>query len=205
MKKVVILKEKDIDCRTICSCLELLSVCYQCTSFEKEVFECLDDADLVIMVCQSIDSTKSMWESIASELYGTPVSLALNTTCKNSESYALNSGFLGVIPLTLEIESIVKAVNTLARGGLWYSRSALEIHIMDQLAARRSVSSIFFDRTALTARERRVAQLSCQGLGNKEIAESLNISPFTVKTHMQKIMRKSGVKNRTQLSAAFMG
>ncbi|WP_339897263.1 response regulator transcription factor [uncultured Gilvimarinus sp.] len=205
MKKILVFKEEGVDCRAVSSCLDLLAVSHK-TVTVKNIIACnLSNVELVIVACKTIDSAKRIWAQVGSNVLSIPVALAINASCNKSEAYALSCGFLGVISLNSEAESIVKAVSTLARGGLWYSRYSLELHIKDQLVARRSVSNNFFDRTTLTARERRVAVLSCQGLGNKEIAESLSISPYTVKTHMQKIMKKSGVKNRTQLSAAFMG
>lgn len=53
----------------------------------------------------------------------------------------------------------------------------------------------------LTAAEKRVYQLVCQGLSNADIAASLQISPNTVKFHMRNILQKAGVKNRRELLA----
>ena len=39
-----------------------------------------------------------------------------------------------------------------------------------------------------------------QGLSNKEIGKTLDISPTTVKTHLENICRKLGVVNRTQIA-----
>jgi DNA-binding NarL/FixJ family response regulator len=50
----------------------------------------------------------------------------------------------------------------------------------------------------LTRRECEVLQRLSQGLTNKEIAESLGISYETVKEHVQHILRKLGVNDRTQ-------
>ncbi|MBV1908259.1 MAG: response regulator transcription factor [Kangiellaceae bacterium] len=50
-------------------------------------------------------------------------------------------------------------------------------------------------------REQQVLQLLCHGYTNKEIAQSLEISPNTVKTHMSRLFSKLGVSNRTQASS----
>ena len=47
-----------------------------------------------------------------------------------------------------------------------------------------------------TKREIELLQLICQGYTNLEIAEVLNISSHTVKTHVASILLKFGVKNR---------
>jgi len=50
----------------------------------------------------------------------------------------------------------------------------------------------------LTPMEVRVLKLAAQGSSNQEIAETLNVQPVTVKTHMYKIFKKLKVTNRTQ-------
>jgi RNA polymerase sigma factor (sigma-70 family) len=51
---------------------------------------------------------------------------------------------------------------------------------------------------ALTRREREILGLIVQGLTNKQIAELLCISQATVKTHVENIIGKLGVSDRTQ-------
>lgn len=50
----------------------------------------------------------------------------------------------------------------------------------------------------LTARELEVIELVAKGLTNKEIARQLDISPATVKVHVERIIGKLGVADRTQ-------
>ncbi len=50
----------------------------------------------------------------------------------------------------------------------------------------------------LTPQEERVYQGMCKGQSNKQIAAELYISRFTVGKHVQNILRKLGVTNRTQ-------
>lgn len=54
--------------------------------------------------------------------------------------------------------------------------------------------------TELTPREIQVLRLLTTGVGNDEIAETLNISLNTVKTHIQHLLDKTGFANRTQLA-----
>lgn len=53
----------------------------------------------------------------------------------------------------------------------------------------------------LTAREREVLRLLAEGLDQGEIVRGLVISPRTVDTHIQHILSKLGVRNRTQAVA----
>ena len=55
----------------------------------------------------------------------------------------------------------------------------------------------------LSTRELEVLESMCRGKTNLEIAAALDISPFTVKNHVQRIFRKIGVTNRTQAAARY--
>lgn len=51
----------------------------------------------------------------------------------------------------------------------------------------------------LTPQEDKVMELMVKGLSNAEIASMLSVSINTVKTHVSRVLRKKGVKNRIQL------
>jgi DNA-binding NarL/FixJ family response regulator len=50
----------------------------------------------------------------------------------------------------------------------------------------------------LSARETQILTLISEGLGNKEIAAALSISPHTVNNYVKAVLRKLAVNNRTQ-------
>jgi two-component system NarL family response regulator len=50
----------------------------------------------------------------------------------------------------------------------------------------------------LTARELEVLQLVVKGLSNKEIADVLQVTPFTAKAHVRNILSKLDVADRTE-------
>jgi DNA-binding NarL/FixJ family response regulator len=51
---------------------------------------------------------------------------------------------------------------------------------------------------ALTARESEVLVLIAEGLSNREIARKLHVSTATVKTHINNLFAKAGLKDRAQ-------
>ena len=57
----------------------------------------------------------------------------------------------------------------------------------------------------LTAQETRVALLVADGLTNKEVAAALFLSPRTVEHHVGSVLRKRGLRFRTQLAAVVAG
>ncbi|RYE38528.1 MAG: response regulator transcription factor, partial [Hyphomicrobiales bacterium] len=57
------------------------------------------------------------------------------------------------------------------------------------------------DASALTKRERQVADLIAEGLTNQAIADRLVISPRTAQGHVEHILAKLGFTSRTQVAA----
>ncbi len=57
----------------------------------------------------------------------------------------------------------------------------------------------------LSARELEVAALVADGRTNKEIAIQLFLSERTAQNHVQHILTKLGVANRTQVAASYRG
>ncbi|HEV8250431.1 MAG TPA: AAA family ATPase [Gaiellaceae bacterium] len=56
---------------------------------------------------------------------------------------------------------------------------------------------------ALTPSERRVADMAAQGPTNREIAQSLFVTPKTVEVHLSSVYRKLGISSRSQLAEAL--
>ncbi|EAA3588596.1 TPA: response regulator transcription factor [Salmonella enterica subsp. enterica serovar Enteritidis] len=69
----------------------------------------------------------------------------------------------------------------------------LGLAIHDSLQGENELASI------LTAKEREIVGMVCEGASNKLIARQLNISLSTVKTHLRNIFAKTEVINRTEL------
>ena len=56
-------------------------------------------------------------------------------------------------------------------------------------------------QTSLSRRELEVAELVRQGLTNREVAKALFVSERTAENHVQHILTKLGLANRTQVAA----
>ena len=60
------------------------------------------------------------------------------------------------------------------------------------------------ERTSLTEREKEMLRLLLQGKSNKEISALTYVSTDTVKSHLQNIYKKLGVKSRLEVVALFL-
>jgi DNA-binding CsgD family transcriptional regulator len=58
---------------------------------------------------------------------------------------------------------------------------------------------------SLTPSERRIAAMAAEGVSNREIAQSLFVTPRTVEMHLSNAFRKLDIKSRTQLPVALAG
>lgn len=91
-------------------------------------------------------------------------------------------------------DKIVSAIKSVAAGENIWTRDELR-RVTGALATPRLASDV---EVPLTQRESEVLRQLALGLTNKEIAQALTISYETVKEHVQHILRKIGVSDRTQ-------
>lgn len=111
---------------------------------------------------------------------------------------AVEAGACGFLAKDTPIRDVVAAVHAASQGASWLSPRAAEI-ILGR--ARRTQTVEEPTRRAsdhLSARELDVLRLIAQGMENAEIAETLNISPRTVKNHVSSILAKLGMPSRVQ-------
>ena len=98
---------------------------------------------------------------------------------------AVEAGALGCVSKGAEIDEIVTAVRSVARGNPFYSEG-----LEEKLAERRA-------RNTLSPRQVEVVGLLVKGHSNKEIEAALELSPSTVKHHLTHVFSKLGVNDRT--------
>lgn len=107
---------------------------------------------------------------------------------------AVALGAAGYVLKSASRDEIIKAIRAAASGETIWSREELR-RVTGALAAPRNGTD---SDVPLTKRESEVLKQLAFGLTNKEIAQSLGISYETVKEHVQHILRKVGVTDRTQ-------
>ncbi len=119
----------------------------------------------------------------------------------NDETYllrALEAGARGFLLKDTAEEDLVRAVRVVAQGKPFFSPAiaqALLEDYMRNLQQRNQQDSY----SLLTDREKEVLQLLAEGRSNKEVAQLLNLSVYTVETHRTRIMQKLNLHNTAEL------
>lgn len=98
----------------------------------------------------------------------------------------LRAGALGYILKDMGREMLIEAIRSVQAGARWISPT------IQRQFAERSL------REALTAREVDVMKLLARGLTNREIARVFKISESTVKNHVNSLLAKLDVSDRTE-------
>jgi DNA-binding NarL/FixJ family response regulator len=107
---------------------------------------------------------------------------------------AVALGACGYLLKGLTRDELLAAIRRVAAGGDAWTREELR-RVTGALATPRVAADV---EVPLTQRESEVLRQLAFGLTNKEIAQALGISYETVKEHVQHVLRKVGVSDRTQ-------
>ena len=105
---------------------------------------------------------------------------------------ALQAGARGYLLKGMDSDVLMEAIRTVHAG-----KSRIPAAVAQRLADRMGTS-------ALTARELDVLKQIVAGNSNKEIGSVLNISEATVKTHINSLLSKLGVTDRTQAATTAL-
>ena len=128
------------------------------------------------------------------------IKVAILTTFEQDDYIfgALNAGASGFLLKRTKPEELIAAIHTLAAGDSLLSPSVTRrvIERMTERPVADPSASARLDE--LTPREREVLELIARGLSNGEIAEALTVEETTVKTHVKRILRKLGLRDRVQ-------
>ena len=113
------------------------------------------------------------------------------------------AGISGFILKDASVGNFLKTIRSVARG-----TSVLPANLMDTLLAqiathdqeRVAIPKEAEEPVWMTKREQQVIELISEGLTNKEIGASLNLSTYTVKSHVHHILEKLALSSRVQIA-----
>jgi DNA-binding NarL/FixJ family response regulator len=114
---------------------------------------------------------------------------------------AIGAGASGFLLKDAPPEEMLAAIRTVHAGDSVIAASStrrLLQHVAPMLRGAPSSSSDGRELTDLTPREREVLELMALGASNTEIAERFVVSEATVKTHVGRVLAKTGSRDRVQ-------
>ncbi|MFF4059023.1 response regulator [Streptomyces sp. NPDC001668] len=150
--------------------------------------------DLRMPRCDGVEATRR----IRAEYPGTQV--VVLTTFGDDESLfpALKAGARGYLTKDAGGDEIVRAVHSVLSGDAGLSPS-IQRRLLERLSDPEPPQPVSAETPdGLTAREVEVLALIAEGLSNQEIARQLHVSTATVKTHINNLFAKTGIKDRAQ-------
>lgn len=110
---------------------------------------------------------------------------------------ALRAGASGFLLKDVRAEQLADAVRTTAAGEALLA-PAITRRLIEEYVRRPPPGEVPEALLRLTEREREVLRHIARGQSNSEIAETLVIGEATVKTHVNRILSKLGVRDRVQ-------
>jgi DNA-binding NarL/FixJ family response regulator len=111
---------------------------------------------------------------------------------------ALRAGARGYLLKDSAESDLVRAIRSVAEGKSFFSPAVSKVMLEDYVKKlQRTGSEDSYD--LLTPREREILQLVAEGKSNKEVANLLHLSVYTVETHRANIMEKLKLKSVPEL------
>ncbi|MCX7411930.1 MAG: response regulator transcription factor [Planctomycetia bacterium] len=148
--------------------------------------------DGVLPGCKRQDSFELVVE-LEAALARVPIIFLTTVDNPTYSARARAVGAVNCLSMSMRREELIAAIRNAAAGKPATGSGAF-VAIAGSLDSRTTSA---FEKN-LTAREQQVLSHIAYGLSNEEIARSLDISVETIKEHVQKILRKLTVRDRTQ-------
>ena len=114
----------------------------------------------------------------------------------------VQAGVSGFILKDANVTDFFKTIRTVYKGTKVlppHLTGTLFSQIVDH-AIGGSSPSVIDQSVRMTKRERQVIELISDGFTNKEIAQKLHLSPYTVKSHVHNILEKLALNTRVQIA-----
>ena len=119
----------------------------------------------------------------------------------SDESYVLRALKAGARAYLLKDSAesdLVRAIHAVAEGKSFFSPAVSKVLLEDYVRKlQRAGGEDSFD--LLTPREREILQLIAEGKSNKDVANLLNLSVYTVETHRANLMQKLNLRSVPEL------
>jgi DNA-binding NarL/FixJ family response regulator len=152
--------------------------------------------DLRMPRCDGVEATRRLRERAPH------IKVLILTTYADDRSVidALRAGARGYLTKDAGAQEIQRAIEQLSQGRAAID-PAVQHHVLDAIAtglSRPNAEPVPHLPDGLTTREAEVLSLIAQGLSNGEIADRLVVNETTVKSHINHLFAKTGVRDRAQ-------
>lgn len=144
------------------------------------------------------NGTMALLRELAHNVNGRPVMICGEALEGAEVLDALVAGASAFISAEVRTDHFAEQLRKAASGHVVLGDDQLSALVDHLREVQRSVPH------GLSGREHEVLQLVARGLTYKRIAEHLSISPFTVKNHLHRILRKLGVRTRIEAAQRYM-
>ncbi|MBN3034301.1 MAG: response regulator transcription factor [Bacteroidales bacterium] len=111
---------------------------------------------------------------------------------------SVRAGVHGFLPKDSSKDELIEAIHTVARGKHYFGKN-ISGTLFQTIRDHMTEDSGSSDKECLTDREIEIIRLFVEGLTFREVAERLYISPRTVETHKNQIMKKLGLRTTVDL------
>jgi two-component system, NarL family, response regulator DegU len=116
----------------------------------------------------------------------------------------VRAGVSGFILKDATLEDFLKTIRSVAQGSKvlpsLLTGSLFSQIVEHALNGASGATSKLMESVRMTRRERQVIELISDGMSNKEIAQRLHLSPYTVKSHVHNILEKLALHTRVQIA-----
>ncbi len=149
--------------------------------------------DILMPGCDGLEATRLINKEMPH------IQIVMLTVSESEENLfqAIKFGARGYLLKNSEAEELIQVIRGLSRGET-YVAPGIAARILQEFARPTKTTE------HLSTREKEVLKLVTDGLSNREISQTLGISPSTVKNHLRNIMEKLHVRNRVEAAIRFL-
>ncbi|PWG66254.1 response regulator transcription factor [Bifidobacterium callitrichidarum] len=178
-------------------------VIWKTTSGRDAVARCLDarTSPNVLLTDMSMDELSGLvvCKTIRTETARVMILAVTSFSLAVYAAKAAEAGAQGIVPKSVETP-IIQAIRTVAAGGTWGEGFETAAAAHARLGGRHTPRQLL-----LSDREAEAMNLCSRGLDTEQIAENMHLSQSSVKTYLQRAIRKLGVTTRGQAVALWTG
>jgi DNA-binding NarL/FixJ family response regulator len=157
-----------------------------------------EDPDLIVFISSgNVEESQQTVEDLADAFPDTRLVVLSGELSVDELAASLKAGARGYLLSSISKEAMVHSLTLINLGETVFPSGLALAWMSGGVSANRTLT----DRSAgrdLTRREAEILDCLTAGASNKQIARDLGITEATVKIHMKSLIRKIGVRNRTQ-------